>query len=272
MAVGQKFRNRGMIFLVQVNSPVERLLADARLRLVETGTRNRLVHTPRGGKRTRSMPITGVDADGLFESLARSGRAMRFLPANLERELATEIQSRNVDRSRTSAEAPTTTLQTNLDERTLEKRLLSIYRDAKTAEEEQGINILFLAIGFLRWYEDDRSDVPREAPLILVPVSLTRDRRRSTFELRRRDEDISTNQPIQERLRADVAVVLPDIPEDDEWVPVGLFRGGDGGHRGQIPLVDRSQRRRAWVLLVLQAPNDLRPRTRGVGRKFHPRS
>ena len=35
--------------------PVERLLADARLRLVETGTRNRLVHTPRGGKRMRSV-------------------------------------------------------------------------------------------------------------------------------------------------------------------------------------------------------------------------
>ena len=41
-------------------SPIERLLADARLRLVETGTRNRLVHTPRGGKRTRSVAIAGA--------------------------------------------------------------------------------------------------------------------------------------------------------------------------------------------------------------------
>src|SRR5208282_4091603 len=105
----------------------------------------------------------------------------------------------------------------------LEKRLLSIYRDAKTAEEEQGINILFLAIGFLRWYEDDHSEVVREAPLVLLPVSLNRDRRRSTFELRSRDEDLSANQAIQERLRTDFAIALPGLPEGDDWRPSNYF-------------------------------------------------
>ena len=64
-------------------SPMERLLADARARLVETGTRNRLVHTPRGGKRTRSLPIIGGDADVLFGTLVRSSRGLRFLPVSL---------------------------------------------------------------------------------------------------------------------------------------------------------------------------------------------
>jgi very-short-patch-repair endonuclease len=201
-------------------SPMERLLADARLRLVETGTRNRLVHTPRGGKRTRSVGIVGADADGLFETLVRSNRAMGFVPANAERELALEIQY--VNRS-PSADVGGLSLRTNLDEQKLEKRLLSIYRDAKTAEEEQGINILFLAIGFLRWYEDEQSDVPREAPLILVPVSLTRDLRRSTFQLRSRDEDIATNQAIQERLRSDFGVALPDVPDGEDWCPTDYF-------------------------------------------------
>ena len=107
--------------------------------------------------------------------------------------------------------------------RGVEKRLLSIYRDAKTAEEEQGINILFLAIGFLRWYEDDHSEVLREAPLVLLPVSLNRDRRRSTFELRSRDEDITENQAILERLRTDFAITLPDLPEWDDWRPSDYF-------------------------------------------------
>ena len=144
-------------------SPVGRLLADARKRLVEIGTRNRLVHTPRGGKRIRSLPIIGTDADGLFETLVRSGRAMRFFPASLERELALEIQDRYRDRFSAGDGAPSA-LQTNLDEKKLEKRLLSIHRDAKTAEDEQGINILFLAIGFLRWYEDDESECPARGP------------------------------------------------------------------------------------------------------------
>ena len=205
-----------------VRSRVERLLAEARIRLVETGTRNRLVHTPRGGKRTRSLPIIGADADSLFDSLVRSNRAFRFLPASLEQELALEIRADYETRG-SVADATSVLLQTNLDEQKLEKRLLSIFRDAKTAEEEQGINILFLAIGFLRWYEDDHSEVLREAPLILLPVSLTRDRRRSTFELRSRDEDITANQAIQERLRTDFPIALPDFPEGDDWRPSDYF-------------------------------------------------
>jgi very-short-patch-repair endonuclease len=136
--------------------------------------------------------------------------------------LALDVPGDYIDRvpNPTSASA---FLQTNLDVESLEKRLVAIYRDAKTAEEEQGINILFLAIGFLRWYEDDKSDVMREAPLILLPVSLIRDLRRSTFDLRARDEDIATNQAIQERLRTDCNITLPDLPEDDEWRPSEYF-------------------------------------------------
>jgi hypothetical protein len=72
---------------------------------------------------------------------------------------------------------------------------------SEIAEEEQGINILYVAIGFLQWFEDERSDVKREAPLILVPVTLVRDRRRSTFDLKFREDDTATNQAIQERLK-----------------------------------------------------------------------
>jgi hypothetical protein len=85
------------------------------------------------------------------------------------------------------------------------------------------INILFLAIGFLRWYEDDRSEVVREAPLVLVPVLLARNLHRSTFELRCRDEDLTINQAIQERLRTDFGMALPEMPEDDEWLPSQYF-------------------------------------------------
>jgi hypothetical protein len=203
-------------------SLLERLLADARLRLVETGTRNRLVHTPRSSKRRRSLPIVGADADSLFQMLARTSRTMRFLPANSAADLALGMPASNIARLPTPSSA-SAFLQTNLEIEALEKRLLAIYRDAKIAEEDQGINILFLAIGFLRWYEDDKSDVLREAPLVLVPVSLTRDPRRSTFDLRVRDEDIATNQAIQERVRTDFGITLPDLPEDEEWRPSDYF-------------------------------------------------
>lgn len=199
---------------------VERLLADARKHLFETGTRNRLIHTPRGAKRTRSLSIIEAKADALFEQLVRAAKVHRFVPVPGK---AIALAGTSPARSEDELPAPTTLLRTTLETDPLEKRLLGLYRDARTAEEEQGINILFLAIGFLRWYEDDKSTVLREAPLILVPVSLMRDVRRSAFELRLREEDLVTNQALQERLRTDFEISLPDLPEDEEWTPSSYF-------------------------------------------------
>ncbi len=65
--------------------------------------------------------------------------------------------------------------------------------------------------------------MPREAPLILLPVSLIRDAKRSTFDIKRREDDITTNQALQERLRGDFGLALPDIPESDDWLPSDYF-------------------------------------------------
>ena len=104
-----------------------------------------------------------------------------------------------------------------------QKRLLRIASDARTAEEEQGVNILYIALGFLTWFEDDSSTVPRQAPLILVPAELVRNDRTSTYDLRARDDDITTNLPLQERLKQDFGMVLPEIQEDENWLPSTYF-------------------------------------------------
>jgi hypothetical protein len=114
-------------------------------------------------------------------------------------------------------------LQTRLGEGGLQKKLTRLYREAKTLEEEQGINILFLAMGFLQWYEDGESKVLREGPLVLVPVSLERDLKRSTYTLKAREEDITTNLPLAERLRDQEGIGLPEIAEDEDWSVSSYF-------------------------------------------------
>ncbi|MGH6796354.1 MAG: DUF4011 domain-containing protein, partial [Methylocella sp.] len=96
-------------------------------------------------------------------------------------------------------------------------------REAKAAEEERSVNILFLALGFLRWYEDEESGTPREAPLILLPVSLVRDAKRSTFDLTLREDAIATNQALQERLRGDFGLALPNVADTEDWRPSSYF-------------------------------------------------
>ena len=114
-------------------------------------------------------------------------------------------------------------MQTSLPPGLLHNWLHAMQRDAKMAEEERGVNILFLALGFLRWYEDEESDVPRDAPLILLPVYLSRDAKRSTFDLKLREENVTTNQALQERLRGDFGLALPDIAETEGWRPSSYF-------------------------------------------------
>ena len=114
-------------------------------------------------------------------------------------------------------------LETALGPDAQQKRLLRIALDARTAEEEQGVNILYLALGFLSWFEDDSSTVPRQAPLILVPAELVRNDRTSTYDLRARDDDITANLPLQERLKQDFGLVLPEIEEDETWLPSAYF-------------------------------------------------
>ena len=207
----------------RAGTPIEKLLAEARLKLIETGTRNRLIHTPRGAKRSRALTITGNASDDVFANLVRENKPLRVLAAeeiaDIERDAATPETPRLV----TPRTGDRNGLRTSLPPELLHKRLHAMQRDAKTAEEERGVNILFLALGFLRWYEDEESDVPRDAPLILLPVYLGRDPKRSNFDLKLREDDIATNQALQERLRGDFGLALPDVAETEDWQPSSYF-------------------------------------------------
>ena len=114
-------------------------------------------------------------------------------------------------------------LETELGPQALEKRLLKLKHDSDIAEEEQGANFLFLALGFLRWYEDAKSEVPRESPLVLLPVQLTRLQNGFTFNLTVRPDDLTTNLPLQERLKGDFGISLPEIDDNEGWTPDGYF-------------------------------------------------
>ncbi|PNE12949.1 MAG: hypothetical protein CR217_00225 [Beijerinckiaceae bacterium] len=207
----------------RAGTPIEKLLAGARLKLIETGNRNRLIHTPRGAKRSRALTITGNASDQVFANLVRENKPLRVLAAeeiaNIQGNAATPETPRMV----TPGTSGRSGLRTSLPPELLHKRLHVMHRDAKTAEEERGVNILFLAFGFLRWYENEESDMPRDAPLILLPVSLVRDAKRASFDLKIREDAIATNRALQERLRGDFGIALPDVAEIEDWRPSSYF-------------------------------------------------
>ena len=71
----------------------------------------------------------------------------------------------------------------------LDKELTSIYRAARSSQQENGVSSLYLAIGMLRWYEDNTTKEARYAPLLLIPVEMIRKPGNMGYSLRARDED-----------------------------------------------------------------------------------
>lgn len=112
-----------------------------------------------------------------------------------------------------------TRLQTRLTPSGLQKRLLELYFDARTLEEEQGVNILFLALGALKWIDPNNSANIRHAPLILVPVSLERGNAAEKFKLRLRQEEIACNLSLEVMLDRVHGIRLTEFEVDDDFVP-----------------------------------------------------
>lgn len=102
-----------------------------------------------------------------------------------------------------------------LDE--LESRLKSIYSENKTAIEETGNSILYLTIGFLKWYEDENSDEERFASLFNIPLQIERrnsQRGRYIYSISLSEEGISTNATLKEKLGKEFGLILPEISDD----------------------------------------------------------
>jgi very-short-patch-repair endonuclease len=100
----------------------------------------------------------------------------------------------------------------------LEARLKKLQQTSELAIQEMGANILYIAFGFLEWF-DNSNDNARIAPLFLLPVRLQKGRlnpKTKTYEytLNYSGEDIIPNLSLKEKLFKDFAMALPGLDEN----------------------------------------------------------
>ncbi|MDF2141733.1 DUF3320 domain-containing protein [Paenirhodobacter sp. CAU 1674] len=203
-----------------------KVLESSRRKLLDTGTRNRLVHVNRENKRANWLSIINERTDDIYALLRDQSKRMRFKAMGKDKSDASEetlFALPEEDLEEGSARYTDLVIETPLGPDALARRLLRLAHDARIAEEEQGLNILYLAMGFLKWREAPSSEIWREAPLILLPVRLIRNERTSTYDVVARDDDITTNLPLQERLRQDFGIALPEVEEGEGWAPAQYF-------------------------------------------------
>lgn len=106
----------------------------------------------------------------------------------------------------------------------LDGRLLAIHTAARTGLEEGGANTLYLAIGLLRWTEDEKSERRNLAPILLVPITLQRQSVRSGFRLARHDDEAIVNPTLLQFLKANFELRIPGldvVPNDEKGIDVG---------------------------------------------------
>ncbi|HEX5053006.1 MAG TPA: DUF3320 domain-containing protein [Planctomycetota bacterium] len=184
---------------------------------------NRLLNFVETKKTVRLCPH---DLEVLEDRLQQAGR-MRVharpaigKPGADPRDLALAEQRSGVDvmREYLRDELRAGRLRAEHEAEDLDARLVEIFRHARTSLEESGANTLYLALGFLEWYESPQSSKPRRAPLLLLPLVIERLSVQDGFRFLLDDAEPRLNQTLLQMLQRDfdLRVGLGELPPEDE--------------------------------------------------------
>lgn len=213
-------------------NPKDRLARWQR-KLLDLSLRNNLLSF-RGGK--KAIKLEAPDP-GALEDMLAEGQTVRLLarPALMDgSDPRNQAIHENRERENVRREHAREALQrrevfVDLPQDELDARFVELYRAARATLQEGGANTLFLALGFLSWTRDDKSGKRYRAPLILVPVNLTRQSVRSGFTLTLHDDEPRFNPTLVEMLRQDfklnLGVADGELPKDDAGLDVaGIWK------------------------------------------------
>lgn len=202
----------------------ERRLQRWKSRLLDLSLRNPLLNFKFDGR--RSLPLLTHSVAELEDELS-SREPFALVPAE-----ADGLRSQILIEQRTGKSVLTEQARDFLKKHMLipdlpgaqaVKRIVDMYRMARTLAEETGQSGAWLALGFLEWFETAAAREPRYAPLILVPVQIQRGTAREPFRMRIDDDEPRINSTLLKKLeiefRLDVAG-QDEIPEDERGLDI----------------------------------------------------
>ena len=206
------------------DDPIASRIGEWQTRLLQLNRRNNLLYFKPGRS---AFGITGLGPDELYDRLRRSRRGLEFPYAPPPRRRGRFAQD---DESEEEPAAPVSSpsdLTTDCEVVDLQRRLSNLRRRDREWEEEQGLNVLFLAIGFLDWIDADGERA--RSPLVLIPCDLERASPRDPFRLQAEDDDPVVNPTLSHQLSI-LGVDLPALGGDsseDESLDAYIAAVGD---------------------------------------------
>ena len=175
-------------------------------KLLDLGKKNRLINY-RETKRS-TLSIIQPEIFTLWEDFVQNSKPLEFPYYYAVQEAQSQDDELENELYAQSA------VKTNQSVQELQRTLRNLRNKAKMAIEEQGINILYLSFGFLRWSAADYGKNEIVSPIVLVPVSLTVDSISSPFVLQMTDDEIVVNPALKYKLENDLGLTLPEFDEE----------------------------------------------------------
>ena len=190
------------------NKDIEKEFKNLRKELLDLTLRNPLLNFK---ARNRNLNIINQTPMNAYKILVLENKRMYFSPNKKETKRSRAHTFIDQTREFLSSETDKT-LKADLTPSELQKRLFYIDQQSKTMVQEQGYNILYIALGFIEWVDKKKPRQKNLAPLILIPVALERKKVGNSFSLSWTGEDIQNNISIQAKLR-EAGVELPKFEQ-----------------------------------------------------------
>lgn len=176
----------------------------------------------RGGSMRFRPTLPSKEANEGVSSLTDAPRSDNAVLEEEEDDGALETDFAPYDPQQLDARHTDDLLQCAATPELLDKSLRRLDEQARSTIEEQGVNALYLALGMLQYRESADSKETFRAPLLLVPVELTRKSARAGYTVKASEEEPMVNPTLAEYLRVNYGIALPELPEMVEGVDYDL--------------------------------------------------
>ena len=181
-------------------------------RLLQLDRRNRLLNFRSG---TTAVKIVEWPPDKIFTSLSGNTTGLCFDYAEPPVSRSWGLAEEDVIDEAEDEDLPlfvSGDLSSDCTPVELQRRLRNLMRRTNEFREEQGLSVLYLALGLLEWVDTDGRVLA--SPLLLLPCELERASPRSPFTLRCADDDLVANATLAAKLRNDFGIELPELDLD----------------------------------------------------------
>lgn len=181
-----------------INTKVE----EWKKRLLDIGRTNKLINYKE--LRVGSITIDTPDYREIFNTLYTKNKVLEFIKKaeinNLEEKPLDEILEEGQ-------------VLTKKSDSELKKSLDNLRLRAKNSLEEQGVNILYLGMGFLEWI--DRENKKTKSPILLFPVSIIQGNIFENNKLKLSGDEVVLNPALQLKFESEYNIILENPTEDD---------------------------------------------------------